>query len=207
MPTYAEKCYRMLAWFFARNAMCEAVVTRVHFDASPQAVWNHIMLYEEVPGHPPLLLRALLPQPTRTEGHKTRVGETVRCIYTQGDLVKRIITVEPPHALQFEVIAQRLGIERCILTLGGSYQIHRCGDAADVVLTTNYWAYLRPRFLWRPVEAFLVGKLHRHIVGGVGAAVISREPAFRPSVVESRTPKCAPLGDLECIALPSRSRR
>ena len=40
------------------------------------------MLYEEVPGHPPFLLRALLPNPVRTQGDKSRIGATVRCTYT-----------------------------------------------------------------------------------------------------------------------------
>jgi hypothetical protein len=128
---------RFVSWLFARKALREAVVTRVHINASPKAIWNHIMLYEEVPGQPPFLLRVFLPHPVRTEGNKTRVGATVRCIYREGDLVKRITSVEPPHSLQFEVIEQRLGIEGCALTLGGSYQIHPCGDATDVALITN----------------------------------------------------------------------
>ena len=143
------------------------------------------MFYEEVPGRPAFLLRALLPYPVRTEGDKTRVGATVRCAYREGDLAKRITTVEPPHLLQFEVIEQRLGIEGCILTLGGSYQIYAVGDATDVVLITNYRAYLRPRYLWRPLEALLVSQLHVHILRGVRAAVLPRNPAVRPAVAES----------------------
>ena len=122
-------------------------------------------------------------------------------------MVKRITTVDPPHSLQFEVIEQHLGIEGCILTLGGSYQIYTCNDAADVVLITNYQAYLRPRYLWRPLEALLVSQLHRHILRGVGAAVLPREPAIRPAVVEPLASQCAPPGDLSCIASPSLSRR
>lgn len=107
MPTtlrlrkYAAGGYRLLGWLFARKAVSEAVATRVHFNASPEAVWNHIMFYEEVPGRPPFLLRALLPHPVRTEGDKTLVGATVRCAYKGGHLVKRITTVEPPHFLKF----------------------------------------------------------------------------------------------------------
>jgi hypothetical protein len=207
MPTHAERCYQVLGWLFARNAVCESVVTRVHFDATPEAIWNHIMLYEEVPGHPPFLLRALLPNPVRTQGDKSRIGATVRCTYTGGVLVKRITTVDPPHSLQFEVIEQHLGIERCIFTLGGSYQIYTCNDAADVVLITNYQAYLRPRYLWRHLEALLVSQLHSHILRGVGAAVLPREPAIRPAVVEPLASQCAPTGDLSCIASSSLSRR
>jgi len=94
MPTtlrprkHAARWYRLVSWLFARKAVSEAVATRVHFNASPEAIWNHIMLYEEVLGQPPFLLRALLPHPVGTEGDKTRVGATVRCAYREGDLVR-----------------------------------------------------------------------------------------------------------------------
>jgi hypothetical protein len=213
MPTtrrprnHAARWYRLVSWLFAREAVREAVATRVHLNASPEMVWNHIMLYEEVPGQPPFLLRALLPHPVRTEGDKTRVGAMVRCAYREGDLVKRIANVEPPHFLQFEVIEQRLGIEGCTLTLGGSYQIHPCEDAADVLLTTNYRAYLRPRFLWRPLEALMVGQLHIHILDGVRRAILLTNRGVPAAVAESLTPQRASPGGLACIASQSCSRR
>ena len=213
MPTtlrqrkHGARWYRLVSWLFARKAVSEAVATRVHFNASPEAVWNHIMFYEEVPGRPPFLLRALLPHPVRTEGDKTRVGATVRCAYSEGDLVKRITRVEPPHFLQFEVIEQRLGIEGCILTLGGSYQIYTCGDATDVVLITNYQAYLHPRYLWRPLEALLVRQLHSTYPRGVRAAVLPGESSQSSGccgIPHAQT--CAPSGGLACTVSQSCSR-
>ncbi len=199
--------YRPVSWLFAHEGVSESVATRVHFDASAEAVWNRIMFYEEVPGRAPFFLRVLLPRPIRTEGDKTRIGTKVRCVYKGGDLVKGITRVEAPHLLEFEVVDQRLGIEDCILTLGGSYRICTCGHATDVVLTTNYEACLRPRWLWRPLEALLVGQLHRHILRGVSAAVFHRDPALRPAVAESLKPRCAPPGGLACTVLQSSSRR
>jgi len=198
------KFYRLVSWLFARKGVSEAIATRVHLNTGPEAVWDHIMLYEEIPENPPFLLRVFLPHPVRTEGDKTRVGATVRCVYREGDLVKRITSVEPPHLLEFEVIKQRLGIEGCTLTLAGSYQIHPCGDATDVVLITNYRAYLRPRFLWRPLEALLVGLLHKHILNGVSGAI--PQPSYRLLGSPSRQ-QCAPLGGLACTILQSHSRR
>ena len=192
LSKHAAGWYRFVSWLFARKAVSEAVATRVHFNASPEALWNHVMFYEEVPGRPPFLLRAVLPHPVRTEGDKTRAGATVRCVYRRGDLVKRITSVESPHFLQFEVIVQRLGIEGCVLTLGGSYQICSCGDATDVVLITNYRAFLRPRYLWRPLEALLVSQLHRHILRGVYSAVRPGTSVMHPAAAESVTPLCTP---------------
>jgi hypothetical protein len=191
MRNDAATWYGLVSWVFARDGVVEAVATRVHLSASPEMVWNHLMLYEEVPGLAPWLLRALLPQAVRTEGDKTRVGAMVRCTYKKGDLVKRITSVEPLRLLQFEVIEQRLGIEGCTLTLSGSYQINRCEDATDVLLTTNYLAYLRPRLLWRPLEALLVRLLHNHILDGVRQAILITNRGVLSAVEDSPASRCA----------------
>jgi hypothetical protein len=202
----AEK-YGLLSWLFGRTPVIEAVSTRAHFDASPAAIWNRMMFYEELPASAPFLLRVLLPHPVRTEGDKTQVSSTIRCVYSRGYLVKSIRVVEPLYKLQFEVIEQRLGIENCILTLGGSYRIEDCGDTTDVVLTTKYQAYLRPRRLWRPLEALLVRSLHSHVLRGVGDAARTRNSAIRLAVAKSLTPQCARSGDLGCTTSQSSFRR
>jgi hypothetical protein len=176
-------------------------------DASPESVWKHLTLYEEVPGQPPFLLRALLPHPVRTAGDKTRAGAIVRCVYKEGDLIKRIARVEPPHVLQFEVIAQRLGMEGCALTLGGSYHISACQDATDVLLSTHYRAYLRPRFLWRPLEARLVHQLHQHILRGVRRAILLTNRGAAAAGAAPLTARCASPGGLAWTRSRSPFRR
>jgi len=212
MPTASERrkgalgLYRLVSSLFAREGVSEAVSTRAHFDASPEAVWSHIMFYEEVPGRPPFLLRTLLPCPVRTEGNKARPGTEVRCVYRRGGLVKLITAVERPHLLRFDATEQRLGIEGCILALSGSYKIYACGNATDVALTTNYRAYLRPRNIWRPLEALLMRQLHGHILRGVSAAILSGNPAMQPAP-ESLAPHCAPQRGLTCTVPQSSFHR
>jgi hypothetical protein len=204
-----RETYRLLTLLFAGKPKNEAVATRVHLDAGPETVWNRIQFYEEVPARPPFLLRTLLPQPVRTEGAKTAVGAKVRCIYSTGEVVKHITAVQPPRLIEFEVIDQRLGIERVARTLGGSYHLSPCHDGTDVELVTNYRAYLRPRFLWRPLEMLLVRQLHHHILRGIQATITfpAAMPAIRSAVTESLKPECAPRGGLACTISESRSRR
>jgi hypothetical protein len=174
--------FRLVSWLFARTGVQGAVTTRLRLNASPVTVWDHIMFYEDVPGRPSLLLRALLPYPVRTHGDKTRVGTTVRCEYKRGNLVKRITTVDSPYRLRFDVIEQQLGIEDCVRTVGGSYQISPCGDASEVVLTTMYHSFLRPRSFWRPFESLVLTRLHGHILQGLESAVDPRGVANRAAV-------------------------
>jgi hypothetical protein len=171
--------YRLVRRLFGRTEVTDSVATCVRIDASPQAVWDQIMFYEEVPQRPSFLLRFLLPCPLRTRGDKTSPGATVQCEYEGGSLEKRITTVNSPHFLGFDAVEQRLGIEHCVRTLGGSYRISPHGTASDVVLATTYQSCLHPRSLWRLVEAFVATRVHKHILRGVGAAVRSRTGSDR----------------------------
>jgi hypothetical protein len=70
---------------FARKAAEDSVATQVHFRTSPEAVWNRLIFFEEVPGRPPFILRVLLPHLVRSEGYETGVGAAVQCTYAGGD--------------------------------------------------------------------------------------------------------------------------
>lgn len=161
---------------FGGPGVIEQVVTRMHFDASLQNSWDEMMFYEEVPGRPPLLLRAIIPYPVRTEGTKSAVGSLVRCVYRGGDLVKRITAIDAPLAIRFDVLNQRLGIERCTVALNGSYELDESADGTEVAATTRYRTYLHPRWLWRPLEKIVTGQLHRHVLHGMRAAAEHRLP-------------------------------
>ena len=166
---------------FAGSEVRESIAGGVYFDATPEAVWRLLLFYEDVPDRAPFLLRAFLRRPLRTEGDKTRVGEQVRCTYSDGDLVKRITAIEPARLLQFEVVEQNLGIEACVRVQGGSYRCSPCGDGTFVTLVTNYRAYLHPRCLWRLLEALLVRQLHRHLLNGVRVDLLRTGSLARPA--------------------------
>ena len=204
---HRERWYSLVGRLFPRNLATEVVATSVRFHASPETVWQRMLTYEDVPAPPPLLLRVLLPYPVRTEGDKTCVGATVQCSYKGGDMVKRITVVEPPHLMQFEVIEQRLGIEGCITTLGGSYEIRSCGDQTEVVLTTNYRGHLRPRYFWRPLERFLAHQLHRHILDGMRASLPRSGLSTRSAIAQRSMPKGIPPQEAACTTSQSRSHR
>jgi hypothetical protein len=156
---------------FPRSETVEAVGTSVHFDASPEIVWQGMLFYEEVPRRPMPLLRMFLPAPLRTQGEKTRVGAIIECTYDGGYLEKRITAAERARFVRFDVLVQRLGVEDCISMSGGSYEMSAKGGGTELVLTTQYRGHIRPRWLLRPLERFLAHRLHRHILDGMRAAL------------------------------------
>jgi hypothetical protein len=139
------------------------------------------MFYEEVPGQPPFPLNLFMPIPVRTEGGKGRPGATIRCIYRSGDLTKRITAIDSPRRIDFEVLDQRLGIEGCAIARVGSYEITPASVGCNVVLTTNYTAFLHPRPFWRPIERLLTHQLHRHVLNGMRGIVRPAPASLAPA--------------------------
>ncbi len=167
LPKRAMQGLWQLGWFFPANTEVDSVATTAFIAAPPEDVWRALMFYEQVPGQPPLHLRVLLPAPLRASGDSEHVGQDIECVYNTGKLLKRITVVEPPTLLRFEVLEQRLGMEGCMQTIRGSYEIHPVAGGSEVVLTTVYSGHLRPRSVWRPIETQLAHGLHRHIIDGM----------------------------------------
>lgn len=155
----------------------DSVTTRARFLAPRESVWQTIMFFEEVPRRPSLLLRIFLPSPIRTDAMDKCVGAIVKCRYNQGSLAKRITVSERPELIRFQVIEQHLGIERCIMTVEGAYELGLADDGCEVALTTQYRGNLRPRWLWQPIERLLAHQLHLHILNGMRDATMPMEKA------------------------------
>jgi len=199
----------LAAWLFPHNVAADAVSTSAHFPANPAAVWESLLFYEDVSGRAPLLLRLLLPLPLRTEGDKSREGADVCCRYRTGYLVKRMLVVDAPRLVRFQVVEQHIGMEGYITALEGSHEFSpsASGAGTEATLTTLYRGHLRPRFVWRPLERLLVHQLHRYILQGMRALVLRGASAalVLPMFAESSAATSAPPGVVR-IALHSHSR-
>lgn len=173
-PPFSSLVRTLIDWYgglFAPSSAVEGVTTRMQLPAAPDRVWGSLKFYEEVPSRPGALLRIGLPAPVRSEGEKSRVGGTVRCVYEGGYVLKRTTSAEPPNVLRFEVFEQRLGLERCLSLSDGIYDIRAVPGGSEVALTTRYRGHLRPRVLFRPLERRLTHEIHGHILAGMRSAL------------------------------------
>ena len=167
-----------LARIVPKTDRTDSVQTMMTFRSPPEKVWGAMMFYEEIPQRPSLLLRLSLPVPIRTRGDKTTPGSIIDCLYDGGTLEKRINDVEQARSVRFEVLDQRLGLERCMTMTGGSYELRPTVEGGTLlVLTTNYRAHLWPRFFFRPIEHAIAHAVHRHILVGM-RTVLEGAPAL-----------------------------
>lgn len=167
---------RVVSRLFGGVGVRQEVSTRMHFACSAEEAWNVLMFYEDVSGRPPFPLSVFMPAPVRTEGGEHHVGDNVQCTYKDGHLVKRITYVDPPRLIRFEVIGQSLGIEGCVIANGGSYELRPNGEGTEIVATTNFNAYLHPRWLFRPMERLMATQLHLHVLNGMRVAASQAAP-------------------------------
>lgn len=145
-----------------------SIVTRTKFPALPEQAWAVLMFYEQIKKRPPLALRLLLPTPIRAEGRKSEVGDEATCLYESGHMLKRVTQIVRGRRLEFEVVEQRLAVGGGIRLAGGSYMLTGLPDGrTEIALSTRYASPMRPRWLWRPVEAALCHMFHRHILGAM----------------------------------------
>lgn len=144
------------------------VETCMNLAASSEAVWEQLMFYEQIGKRPPLLLRFLLPVPVRTEGGKSGVGDAVKCHYVSGHLLKRVTQITRGRTYAFEVVEQNLKLGLGIRVLGGAYTLRELPEAhTQVALQTRYLSPLRPRWLWKRLEAAVCHSFHRHILSAM----------------------------------------
>ena len=173
------------------------VETQAVFQASPEEAWNAIVFFEQMEQEPPFLLRLALPRPVGTTGAKTEVGDTSRCEYENGYLVKKITEREEGKVLGFRVIEQKLHFEHDLELREGSFRLEPGAEPGTtrVTLSSSYRRLTYPAFIWQPAETLVLHTLHGHVLEGM------RLHAEKEITVEPGSKIPGPLGRVEWPSL------
>jgi len=160
-----------------------SVITSARFPVPAALAWERLLLFEEIERKAPFLLRAVLPSPIGTSGSKAPVDARTLCRYREGVLVKRVTDIAAPHRWRFEVEEQGFAIAGGARLLGGGYALRDLPDGgSEVALETRYAAALRPRWLWRRLEAAFCHAFHRHLLAAMSEGPWAELAAPGPSL-------------------------
>jgi uncharacterized membrane protein YhaH (DUF805 family) len=82
------------------------ICSSVEVDAPPEAVWEHVVAFAELPPPTELLFRAGVAYPLRAEIHGVGPGAIRHCVFSTGPFVEPIEVWDEPRRLEFGVSAQ-----------------------------------------------------------------------------------------------------
>jgi hypothetical protein len=142
------------------------VETRSRLACSAADAWRKVCFYEHIETQPSWFLRTVLPTPLRTTGCYGKVGDSSRCLYSDGGyLAKRITRLIDGECIEFDIIEHSIRYCRDIALRGGTIRIEEHDDGSCSVHMVTRYEFLTPR--WR-IARYFVGKtisaMHRIVM-------------------------------------------
>ena len=149
-----------------------------------RSVWQTVCFYEHIRRKPSWFLRTVLPVPMQTTGCYGKVGDSSRCLYSDGGyLAKRITQIIPGQRIDFEILEQSIRYCRSIALRGGSIEVAAHGDESSTVRMVTHYEFLSPVVATaRYFVEMTISAMHRIVLEDMGARLCAPAPAtIRPS--------------------------
>ncbi len=142
------------------------VQTAGHLACTPDAAWQTVCFYEHIRRKPSWFLRSVLPVPLRTTGCYGKVGDSSRCLYSDGGyLAKRITKLVPGERIEFDIIEHTIRYCRNIALRGGTISIAAHDDGSCSVHMVTRYELLSPG--WNIARYFVgrtISAMHRIVI-------------------------------------------
>jgi hypothetical protein len=155
------------------------VVTQVVIDASPEAVWPHVVGFAPLAPPEHWLFKAGIAAPVRARIEGAGVGAIRYCEFTTGAFVEPITTWDPPHHLAFDVTEQPPSmrelsvwssvhaphVEEGLLSRRGEFRLEALpGGRTRLTGTTWYTLEFAPESYWRLWSDAIVHLIHERVL-------------------------------------------
>ena len=164
-----------------------AVSTAVDVAAPPEAVWNAVVAFPEIPASnlPAWYFRLGVAYPVRAHIDGAGVGAVRRCEFSTGAFVEPVTAWDPPRLLAFDVVENpptmrelspwddvlaphlRAGIFR---SERGEFRLEALDDGGTRLTgTTWYHLDMAPTWYWTAWSDAILHRIHRRVLEHVGA--------------------------------------
>lgn len=167
-------------------ATLREVSTSVVIDATPDAVWEHVIAFSPMPEPRALVFLLGVGYPVRAEIRGAGVGAIRYCVFSTGAFIEPVTIWEPGSRLAFDVVESprpldELSIHQTAPPHLDGYLIPRRGEFRLIPLTdgrtrlegsTWYEQRLRPEGYWVLFSDYLIARIHRRVLDHIRFEVI-----------------------------------
>jgi uncharacterized membrane protein YhaH (DUF805 family) len=165
------------------------VTTTVEISAPPEAVWNNVVSFSELPAPSHWIFRLGFAYPTRATIVGRGVGAVRHCEFTTGPFVEPITVWDEPRLLKFSVASQPSPMKESswypdlhpahlddyLISKGGEFRLEPLpGGRTRLTGTTWYSHAIRPGWYWRPMSDWIIHRIHERVLAHVKALSESR---------------------------------
>jgi uncharacterized membrane protein YhaH (DUF805 family) len=155
------------------------VRSSVEVNASPEAVWRHVIAFDTIPEPSDLVFRLGVAYPRYATLDGAGVGAVRYCVFSTGEFVEPITAWEPDRRLAFDVARSPAPLRELSLYAGvapphlDGYMRSRRGEFRLVPLpggrtrlegSTWYELSMAPEGYWQLFADHLVGRIHRRVL-------------------------------------------
>ena len=156
-----------------------SVVSVIEIDAPPQAVWENVIGFTELPPPQEAIFRLGLAYPIRAEIEGQGVGAVRRCVFSTGAFIEPITVWDEPRRLAFSVEENPPPmvemspygeihpphLDGYFWSERGEFRLTPLGGGTTrLVGTTWYRQKLWPTTYWLPWSDFVIHKIHLRVL-------------------------------------------
>jgi uncharacterized membrane protein YhaH (DUF805 family) len=163
-----------------------AVKTHLEINAPPQAVWQEVVGFSEIPAPDEFFFRMGIAYPIRAEVHGRGPGAIRHCIFSTGPFVEPITVWDEPHQLKFSVTGQPPAmkewspykdlsaphIDHYLISNGGQFLLTPLpGGRTRLEGTTWYYHKIWPSEYWHYWSDALIHRIHMRVLSHIKQVV------------------------------------
>ncbi len=158
------------------------VETKKTLACDASTVWQTVCFYEHIRKKPSWFLRTVLPVPLQTTGCYGKVGDSSRCLYSDGGyLAKRITHLIPGQRIDFEIVEQSIRYCRSIALRGGSIDVAAHEVESCTVRMITHYEFLSPFVSTaRYLVEMTISSMHRIVLEDMRSRLCAPSPTMVP---------------------------